>query len=87
MTAYNCEGRRGPRALWVLVEAEERLSQLATVTGRSKSYDLRELVTAGLDELEYAYGLVTKADAIAQASGRPARLTKSWPRWISAARS
>jgi len=46
------------------VEIDERLSRLAAATGRSKSYYLRELVTAGIDDLEYAYGLVTRAEAI-----------------------
>ena len=43
-----------PRSLRLLVEVDERLSRLATVTERSKSYYLRELVTAGIDDLEYA---------------------------------
>lgn len=46
------------------MEVDERLSGLAAATGRSKSYCLRELVTAGIDDLEYAYGLVTRAEAI-----------------------
>jgi len=46
------------------VEIDERLSRLVAATGRSKSYYLRELVTAGIDDLEYAYGLVTRAEAI-----------------------
>jgi len=53
-----------PRSLRLPVEIDERLSRLAAATGRSKSYYLRELVTAGIDDLEYAYGLVTRAEAI-----------------------
>ncbi|MDN5789376.1 MAG: ribbon-helix-helix protein, CopG family [Micrococcales bacterium] len=53
-----------PRSLRLPVEVDERLSRLAAATGRSKSYYLRELVTAGVDDLEYAYGLVTHAKAI-----------------------
>lgn len=53
-----------PRSLRLPVEVDERLSRLAAATGRSKSYYLRELVTAGIDDLEYAYGLVTRAEAI-----------------------
>ncbi len=53
-----------PRSLRLPVEIDERLSRLAVATGRSKSYYLRELVTAGIDDLEYAYGLVTRAEAI-----------------------
>ncbi len=57
-----------PRSLRLPVEVDERLSRLAAATGRatgrSKSYYLRELVTAGLGELEYAYGLITRAEAI-----------------------
>ena len=53
-----------PRSLRLPVEIDERLSRLVAATGRSKSYYLRELVTAGIDDLEYAYGLVTRAEAI-----------------------
>ncbi len=53
-----------PRSLRLPVEIDERLSRLAAATGRSKSYYLRALVTAGIDDLEYAYGLVTRAEAI-----------------------
>lgn len=53
-----------PRSVRLPVEIDERLSRLAAATGRSKSYYLRELVTAGIDDLEYAYGLVTHAEAI-----------------------
>ncbi len=52
-----------PRSLRLPVEIDERLSRLVAATGRSKSYYLRELVTAGIDDLEYAYGLVTRAEA------------------------
>ncbi|MCP9808649.1 ribbon-helix-helix protein, CopG family [Cyanobium sp. HWJ4-Hawea] len=34
---------------------EARLDQLAEVTGRSKAYYLRELIEAGIDDLEDAY--------------------------------
>lgn len=34
---------------------EQRLDQLAALTGRSKAYYLRELVTKGLDDLEDFY--------------------------------
>ncbi len=53
-----------PRSLRLPVEIDERLSRLAAATGRSKSYYLRELVTAGIDDLEFAYGLVTRAEVI-----------------------
>ncbi len=53
-----------PRSLRLPVEVDERLSRLAAATGRSKSYYLRELVTAGIDDLEFAYGLVARAEAI-----------------------
>lgn len=53
-----------PRSLRLPVEVDERLSRLAAATGRSKSYYLRELVTAGIDDLEYAYGLIARAEAI-----------------------
>ena len=53
-----------PRSLRLPVEVDERLSRLAAATGRSKSYYLRELVTSGIDDLEYAYGLISRAEAI-----------------------
>jgi len=56
--------REVPRSLRLPVEVDERLSRLAAATGRSKSYYLRELVTSGLDDLEYAYGLISRAEAI-----------------------
>ena len=34
---------------------EQRLDRLATTTGRTKAYYLRELVTKGLDDLEDFY--------------------------------
>ena len=34
---------------------EARLDQLAQLTGRSKAYYLRELIEAGIDDLEDAY--------------------------------
>jgi RHH-type rel operon transcriptional repressor/antitoxin RelB len=34
---------------------EARLEQLATATGRSKAFYLRELIEAGIDDLEDAY--------------------------------
>lgn len=36
-------------------EVEQRLDHLATQTGRSKSYYLRELIENGLDDLEDFY--------------------------------
>lgn len=53
-----------PRSLRLPVEIDERLARLAASTGRSKSYYLRELVTAGIDDLEHAYGLAARAEAI-----------------------
>ena len=53
-----------PPSLRLPVEIDERLSRLAAATGRSKSYYLRELVTGGIDDLGYTYGLVARAEAI-----------------------
>jgi RHH-type rel operon transcriptional repressor/antitoxin RelB len=36
-------------------ETEQRLNSLATMTGRSKAFYLRELIERGLDELEALY--------------------------------
>ncbi len=53
-----------PRSIRLPADVDERLSKLAAATGRSKSFYLRELVTAGLDDLEHAYGLAARAEAI-----------------------
>ena len=36
-------------------ETEQRLDQLAQLTGRTKAFYLRQLIEAGLDDLEDAY--------------------------------
>jgi RHH-type transcriptional regulator, rel operon repressor / antitoxin RelB len=36
-------------------KTERRLDKLAALTGRTKAYYLRELITSGIDELEEAY--------------------------------
>src|SRR5699024_9040329 len=53
-----------PRSLRLPTDVDERLSRLAAATGRPKSYYLRELVTGGIDDLEYAYGIAARAEAI-----------------------
>lgn len=57
-----------PRSLRLPADVDDRLSRLAAATGRSKSYYLRELVTAGIDDLEYAYGIAARAEAIRDGS-------------------
>lgn len=54
----------GPRSVRIPAEVDQRLARLAAQTGRSKSFYLRELVTRGADELEYAYGVAARAEAI-----------------------
>lgn len=44
-------------------EVEERLDRLAARTGRTKSYYLRELITEGLDHIEWEYDLEARAAA------------------------
>ena len=50
-------GSRGhvPTSVRLDPAVEARLDQLAEVTGRSKAYYLRELIEAGIDDLEDAY--------------------------------
>jgi RHH-type rel operon transcriptional repressor/antitoxin RelB len=43
---------------------EQRLDQLATRTGRTKAYYLRELVTKGLDDLEDYYLAAATAERV-----------------------
>ena len=52
-----CTDSRGhvPTSVRLDPAVEARLDQLAEVTGRSKAYYLRELIEAGIDDLEDAY--------------------------------
>lgn len=45
-------------------ETEERLDRLAASTGRSKAFYLRELVSSGLDRLEWEYSVAQNASQI-----------------------
>lgn len=45
-------------------ETEARLDQLAKRTGRTKAYYLRELITEGLDRIEWEYDLASRAAAV-----------------------
>ena len=45
-------------------EIEERLDRLAATTGRPKAFYLRELITSGLDRLEWEYSVAQKATDI-----------------------
>ncbi len=45
-------------------DIEERLNRLATLTGRTKSYYLRELIMRGLDDLEDYYLAATVLERI-----------------------
>ena len=44
-----------PTSIRLAPETEQRLSFLATQTGRSKAFYLRELIETGLDDLEDYY--------------------------------
>jgi RHH-type transcriptional regulator, rel operon repressor / antitoxin RelB len=44
-----------PTSVRLAPAVEARLDQLAQATGRSKAYYLRELIEAGIDDLEDAY--------------------------------
>ncbi|MCL2464788.1 MAG: ribbon-helix-helix protein, CopG family [Micrococcales bacterium] len=61
-----------PRSLRLPIDVDERLGRLAETTGRSKSYYLRELVTTGLDDLEWAYDVAARAEAV-RSGIRPTR--------------
>lgn len=53
-----------PRSIRLPIDVDERLTQLAHFTGRSRSYYLRELVTTGIDDLERAYDIAARAEQI-----------------------
>lgn len=44
-----------PTSIRLSVESEQRLNFLASQTGRSKAFYLRELIESGLDDLEDYY--------------------------------
>ncbi|MHB8253492.1 MAG: type II toxin-antitoxin system RelB family antitoxin [Acidiferrobacter sp.] len=45
-------------------ESERRLNHLATATGRTKAYYLRELIVHGLDDLEDHYLAATTMERV-----------------------
>ncbi|WP_104178815.1 ribbon-helix-helix protein, CopG family [Cryobacterium sp. Y50] len=50
-----------PTSIRLPEETEERLDRLARATGRSKAFYLRELITSGLDQLEWEYSVAQNA--------------------------
>ncbi|MFM7269399.1 MAG: hypothetical protein ACKOZT_12600 [Cyanobium sp.] len=54
---------------------EQRLDQLAELTGRTKAFYLRQLIVAGLDDLEDAYWVLRWQSASAWARSAPTSLT------------
>jgi RHH-type transcriptional regulator, rel operon repressor / antitoxin RelB len=56
-------------------EAEQRLDRLATQTGRSKSFYLRELIERGMDDLEDYY--LTEATMVRLRKGQERMLDAS----------
>ena len=44
-----------PTSVRLTPETDERLSRLATDTGRSKAFYIRHLIESGLDQIEYEY--------------------------------
>jgi len=52
---HSSEGERMATSIRLDPTLEQRLNNLATQTGRSKAYYLRELVKNGLDDLEDYY--------------------------------
>lgn len=49
---------------------ERRIDSLARLTGRSKAYYLRELITAGLDDLEDFYLAAATAERVRKGDER-----------------
>lgn len=50
-----------PTSIRLPEETEERLDRLARATGRPKAFYLRELITSGLDQLEWEYSVAQNA--------------------------
>ena len=53
-----------PTSIRLPHETEERLDRLAASTGRSKAFYLRELITTGLDRMEWEYSIAQNASEI-----------------------
>lgn len=53
-----------PTSLRLPTDVNDRLDRLAAETNRSKSFYLRELVTSGLDRLEWEYSVAKRAEDI-----------------------
>ena len=53
-----------PTSLRLPAEVDKRLERLASETNRSKSFYLRELVTSGLDRLEWEYSVAQRGTDI-----------------------
>ncbi|NDK31671.1 type II toxin-antitoxin system RelB family antitoxin [Nesterenkonia haasae] len=53
-----------PTSLRLPADVDARLERLAAETNRSKSFYLRELVTTGLDRLEWEYSIAKRAEDI-----------------------
>jgi RHH-type rel operon transcriptional repressor/antitoxin RelB len=47
-----------PTSVRLAPELEKRLSHLASVTGRTKAYYIKEAVTSTIDRMEYEYGIL-----------------------------
>lgn len=53
-----------PTSLRLPADVDARLERLAAETNRSKSFYLRELVTTGLDRLEWEYSIAKRAEDV-----------------------
>lgn len=53
-----------PTSLRLPADVDARLERLAAETKRSKSFYLRELVTSGLDRLEWEYSIAKRSEDI-----------------------
>jgi RHH-type rel operon transcriptional repressor/antitoxin RelB len=53
-----------PTSLRLPADVNERLDRLAEETHRPKSFYLRELVTSGLDRLEWEYSVAQRAQDV-----------------------
>jgi RHH-type rel operon transcriptional repressor/antitoxin RelB len=60
---------------------EQRLDHLAAVTGRTKAFYLRELVAAGLDDLEDLYLAERELEAIRAGDSKPVPLAEVMKRY------
>lgn len=51
-----------PTSVRLNPELDERLTRLASATGRSKTFYIKEAIVSGIDRLEHEYGILRDSE-------------------------